>query len=204
MEKLPELGTESSVHSTFRLIVKDPAHHPSQVSSSKDATGKLIALEPFHLPGSLVVQKGGDKNLAVEHSNSNEDCSVFRVVSGLEGNSNTVSLESVNGKGCYIHTSKKYSSVRKLKLGCISGDPEMEFKHRASFVLRDGIASYHPISFVAKGVNRNFLLAPLNSLRDESYTVYFQFQDSEGKSTRNKNTEKKRTGTGNNFPVHVP
>jgi hypothetical protein len=35
------------------------------------------------------------------------------------------------------------------------------------------LRQYHPISFVAKGLRRNFLLEPLYSLRDEFYTVYF-------------------------------
>ncbi|CBI16413.3 unnamed protein product, partial [Vitis vinifera] len=42
---------------------------------------------------------------------------------------------------------------------------------------KSGISQYHPISFVAKGMKRNFLLTPLLGLRDESYTVYFNIQD---------------------------
>ena len=35
---------------------------------------------------------------------------------------------------------------------------------------------YNALSFVAKGENRNFLLEPLFSFRDEPYTVYFNIQ----------------------------
>ncbi|XP_031386910.1 uncharacterized protein LOC116200240 [Punica granatum] len=174
MVKLPEPGTNLSVHSTFRLILKDQTQTPFKFSSPKDAIGKPIALEPFALPGSFIVQKGENKNIAVERSKSED--SIFRLVSGLDGNSATVSLESVNQKGCYIYTGAKYSPGDKLKLSCISGSSGSEFNRGASFVLRDGIARYHPISFVAKGLYRDFLLAPLNSLRDESYTVYFNFR----------------------------
>nr|KYP71148.1 hypothetical protein KK1_010392 [Cajanus cajan] len=45
-----------------------------------------------------------------------------------------------------------------------------------SFVTREGLSRYNPISFVAKGANRNFLLEPLFSFRDEHYTVYFSIQ----------------------------
>jgi uncharacterized protein len=43
----------------------------------------------------------------------------------------------------------------------------------ASFVQTARLRQYHPISFIAKGAARDFLLEPLYSLRDEFYTAYF-------------------------------
>uniref|UniRef100_M8BUZ0 Uncharacterized protein n=1 Tax=Aegilops tauschii TaxID=37682 RepID=M8BUZ0_AEGTA len=45
----------------------------------------------------------------------------------------------------------------------------------ASFIRAEPLRRYHPISFAAKGARRGFLLEPLFTLRDEFYTVYFNF-----------------------------
>ncbi|OVA07876.1 Protein of unknown function DUF1680 [Macleaya cordata] len=179
MEKSPESGTDSAVHATFRLISKDM--NSSQFSSSKDYIGKSITLEPFDLPGMLVVHKGPNNNLALadaaaEESADDKESSVFRVVSGLDGKDGTVSLESERQKGCFIYTGESFKEGMNVKLKCNSGSTtDSAFKKAASFTFRGGISEYHPISFVAKGAKRNFLLMPLLSLRDESYTVYFNF-----------------------------
>ncbi|KAK4753694.1 hypothetical protein SAY87_001798 [Trapa incisa] len=177
MEKLPQPGTLSSVHSTFKIIQMDPTLSTSKISSPEDFMGKSIALEPFDVPGSVIMPPGDGKNFAIQRS-GDANVSTFRLVSGLDGNSDTVSLESVSQKGCYISSSgTEYSGGESLKLSCISDTSGSELRRAASFTLRDGIARYHPISFVVKGVDRDFLLAPLNSLRDEVYTVYFDIHD---------------------------
>ncbi|KAF4395852.1 hypothetical protein F8388_018126 [Cannabis sativa] len=58
----------------------------------------------------------------------------------------------------------------RLKLGC---NLRRSSSAGASFAINEGLTKYHPISFVAKGASRNYLLSPLFSFRDESYTVYF-------------------------------
>uniref|UniRef100_A0A2P2MD55 Uncharacterized protein LOC105648802 n=1 Tax=Rhizophora mucronata TaxID=61149 RepID=A0A2P2MD55_RHIMU len=161
MEKFPKSGTDESVHATFRLI-------SNNVSSFRDAIGKSVMLEPFDLPGTVLVQQGKEESLAIASSNSGDD-STFHLVSGLDGQDGTVSLESGSQKGCFVFSGGDDAS--RVKLSCKSSDTG--FSKGASFVMNKGLSEYHPISFVAKGEERNFVLAPLFSLRDESYTVYF-------------------------------
>ncbi|XAR62385.1 hypothetical protein NMG60_11017119 [Bertholletia excelsa] len=171
MERLPEAGTDSSVHATFRLIIIDSTS--SEFSEPKDAIGKLVKLELFDFPGMVLKHQGRDESLAFTDSSNSSD-SIFHFVEGLDGKTGSASLESKSEEGCFLYSGVNYTSSSTVKLSCNAGSSsEAEFKKAASFMLKDGISEYHPISFVAKGVNRNFLLAPLLSLRDESYTVYF-------------------------------
>ncbi|KAG5250013.1 Alpha-L-arabinofuranosidase [Salix suchowensis] len=172
MEKLPESGTDASLQATFRLIFKDSSS--SKLSSVKDVIGKSVMLEPFDLPGMLLVQQGKDRSFAVTKSADDDGSSIFRVVSGLDGKDGTVSLESSVQNGCYVYSGVDYKSGQSMKLSCKSSDTG--FNQGASFVMNKGLSQYHPISFVAKGDKRNYLLAPLYSLRDESYTIYFHIQ----------------------------
>uniref|UniRef100_A0A6N2LLF6 Alpha-L-arabinofuranosidase B arabinose-binding domain-containing protein n=1 Tax=Salix viminalis TaxID=40686 RepID=A0A6N2LLF6_SALVM len=172
MEKLPESGTDASLQATFRLIFKDSSS--SKLSSVKDVIGKSVMLEPFDLPGMLLVQQGKDRSFAVTKSADDDGSSIFRVVSGLDGKDGTVSLESGAQNGCYVYSGVDYKSGQSMKLSCKSSDTG--FNQGASFVMNKGLSQYHPISFVAKGDKRNFVLAPLYSLRDESYTIYFHIK----------------------------
>lgn len=175
MEKLPAPGTNSSVHATFRLILNYSS--PAEVSTMKDAIGRSVMLEPFDFPGMVVVHQGKDKNLAVADSSGSGGSSVFRLVAGLDGRAETVSLESESNKDCFVYSGVDYNSGTSTKLSCKSESPDTDFdKAAASFVLNKGISEYHPISFMAKGARRNFLLAPLLSFQDESYTIYFNIQ----------------------------
>ncbi|KAJ6325974.1 hypothetical protein OIU78_013131 [Salix suchowensis] len=175
MEKLPESGTDASLQATFRLLFKDSSS--SKLSSVKDVIGKSVMLEPFDLPGMLLVQQGKDRGFVVTKSADDDGSSIFRVVSGLDGKDGTVSLESGIQNGCYVYSGVDYNSGQSMKLSCKSGtSSDTSFNQGASFVMNEGLSQYHPISFVAKGDKRNFLLAPLYNLRDESYTIYFHIQ----------------------------
>ncbi|KAH9741132.1 proline-tRNA ligase (DUF1680) [Citrus sinensis] len=174
MEKFPKSGTDAALHATFRLILNDSSG--SEFSSLNDFIGKSVMLEPFDSPGMLVIQHETDDELVVTDSFIAQGSSVFHLVAGLDGGDRTVSLESETYKGCFVYTAVNLQSSESTKLGCISESTEAGFNNAASFVIEKGLSEYHPISFVAKGANRNFLLAPLLSLRDESYTVYFDFQ----------------------------
>lgn len=174
MEKFPEPGTDLAVHATFRLVSKDPT--ASGIRSQKmGMIGESVMLEPFDLPGMVIVHKGKDEGLVVEGS-SDDSSSLFRVVAGLDGNAKTVSLESESHEGCYIYTGLNYDEGSSVKLGCVSDSSDIMFNKASSFTLGDAMSTYHPMSFMAKGAYRNFLLVPLMSLRDESYTVYFDIQ----------------------------
>ncbi|XP_057483692.1 uncharacterized protein LOC130770300 [Actinidia eriantha] len=167
MEKFPKSGTDSSLHATFRLVLKDSTS--LRFSEPKDFIGKSVMLEPFNFPGMVVAHRGEDESLRISDSSDGKD-SVFRLVPGLDRKAETVSLESQ--EGCFVI----YKSSSSIKISCKSGSSNTEFDRSASFVMRYGISEYHPTSFIAKGLRRNFLLSPLHSLRDESYTPYFNIQ----------------------------
>nr|GLL31671.1 uncharacterized protein LOC109160191 isoform X2 [Ipomoea trifida] len=171
MDKYPETGTDSAIRATFRLISKDDTS-----KTHSDFIGKLVTLEPFDYPGTVVMHQGKDNNLVVTSSSDDSSSSAFLLSTGLDGKDGTVSLESTSQKGCYVYSGVDYKPGLGVKLSCMDGSSDAGFKQAASFKLESGITEYHPISFVAKGPQRNFLLAPLLSLRDESYTVYFDFQ----------------------------
>ncbi|KAF9688694.1 hypothetical protein SADUNF_Sadunf01G0014800 [Salix dunnii] len=174
MEEYPKSGTDACLQATFRIVLNESS--PSEVFGIKDVIGKSVMLEPFDLPGMLLAQQGTDGSLAVTNSADDDGSSIFRVVSGLDGKDGTVSLESGSQAGCYIYSGVNYKPGQSMKLSCESGSSDTGFNQGASFVMNKGLSEYHPISFVAKGDNRNFLLAPLHSLRDEFYTIYFNIQ----------------------------
>ncbi|KAK6259333.1 Beta-L-arabinofuranosidase [Theobroma cacao] len=178
----PQPGTNTSVNATFRIILNDPTF--KGFSSIKDVIGKSVVLEPFDLPGMAVAHQGPDKNLVVLNSDTAKDSSSFHLVAGLDGNHDTVSLEADSYKGCFVINSgvnnQTLSTVKadanstsgpSVKLTCNPALPES--KNAVSFRLSKGVSEYHPISFVAKGATRNFLLQPILSIRDEHYTIYF-------------------------------
>lgn len=176
MEEFPEAGTDSAVFATFRLIFQASTH-----SQRKSVIGQYVRLEPFDLPGMVVTQQGQDSGLTITSTTGPK--SLFHVVSGLDGKPDTVSLESADTKGCFVYSGVDYEAGKSLKLKCQGNDKSKSFKdddtsesfeESTSFSLNEGLAQYHPISFVAKGVNRNFLLEPLLSFTDERYTVYFK------------------------------
>ncbi|KAJ6764096.1 hypothetical protein OIU79_024606 [Salix purpurea] len=174
MEEHPKSGTDACLQATFRIVLDESSS--SEVFGIKDVIGKSVMLEPFDLPGMLLAQQGTDGSLAVTNSADDDGSSIFRVVSGLDGKDGTVSLESGSQAGCYIYSGVNYKPGQSMKLSCESGSSDTGFNQGASFVMNKGLSDYHPISFVAKGDKRNFLLAPLHSFRDEFYTIYFNIQ----------------------------
>ncbi|KAI9100252.1 hypothetical protein K1719_024470 [Acacia pycnantha] len=167
MQKLPAPGNESAPHATFRLISSEPT---SQFSTVRDSIGKSVKLEPYDLPGKLLVHLGAENGLVIADSSNGGVSSVFNVVAGLDGQNGTISLESKSNKGCFV-----CSTGSIVKLSCKSGSDD-NFNKAASFLATEGISKYNPISFVAKGAKRDFVLEPLHSFRDETYTVYFNIR----------------------------
>lgn len=98
--------------------------------------------------------------------------SLFKVVEGLD-KKDTISLELVSRSGCFLHSGVENISDVSIKLSCKVEFTDPNFLHAVSFILAKGLSEYHPISFMANGLRRKFLLMPLLSLRDESNTVYF-------------------------------
>ncbi|PHT68392.1 hypothetical protein T459_27879 [Capsicum annuum] len=173
MEKYPEAGTDSAVSATFRLISNDK--RTVNLFEPQDFIGKLVMLEPFDFPEMLITHPGNDTSLVITQSSDGAG-SLFRLVAGLDGKDGTVSLEFETQHGCFFNSGVDNQDTERVKLNCNSKSLDAVFKQAASFKLGKGITQYHPISFVAKGAMRNFLLAPLLSFKDESYTVYFNIQ----------------------------
>ncbi|XP_021278381.1 uncharacterized protein LOC110412200 [Herrania umbratica] len=173
MEKFPKAGTDAALHATFRLIFDETS---GKISTIREAIGKTVMLEPFDFPGMVLVHQGTENNLAVTDSPDDEAASGFRLVAGLDGKADSVSLESEGQEGCYIYSGVDYSSSVSMKLSCDSASSEAGFNQASSFIMNKGVAEYHPISFFAQGARRNFLMVPLQSFRDESYTIYFNIQ----------------------------
>ncbi|XP_047319813.1 uncharacterized protein LOC124923875 [Impatiens glandulifera] len=158
---IPLPGTDAAIHSTFRIITN------SEISSPQDAIGKEVMLEPFDFPGKLVATEAKAGLVVADNG------TMFHLVKGLDGKEKTVSLESNNQRGCFV-----FRTGLTVGLKCKSNrnSVDEEFEEAASFKMEGGIAEYDPVSFIVNGVNRNFVLSPLFSLRDESYTVYFNIQ----------------------------
>lgn len=163
MAALPREGSDAAVHATFRLV---PA-------SASPAPEQLVMLEPLDLPGMVVAAPAapdGVLTVAAAADAAPAD-STFRVVAGLDGNNGTISLESLARPGCYILGAAAFSPGEAVRLGAAAAAAASPAA--ASFSLSAPMRAYNAISFVAKGATRDFLLEPLMSLKDESYTVYF-------------------------------
>ncbi|KAL6505342.1 hypothetical protein OROGR_025159 [Orobanche gracilis] len=170
MENFPQSGTNSAMASSFRLILKESTSE--KFSNLLDAIGKIVLLELFDSPGMAIVHYGAGENLGVTDS-SNASGAFFRLAAGLDGKSNTVSLEPEDQKGCFVCSGVDCENGTSVKLSCNPTPVDDEFRRATSFILGKGLSEYDPVSFVAKGMERNFILSPLFSLRDENYTVYF-------------------------------
>ncbi|RCV22382.1 hypothetical protein SETIT_4G216100v2 [Setaria italica] len=124
----------------------DAAVHATFRLATHEASGSSAMLEPLGMPGMVVTEKltvSAEKSLGA----------LFNVVPGLDGALGSVSLE-LGGD--------------VLKHGGGAG-----FRRAASFARAEPLRRYHLMSFDARGVRRSFLLEPLFTLRDESYTIYF-------------------------------
>uniref|UniRef100_A0A2N9J4V2 Alpha-L-arabinofuranosidase B arabinose-binding domain-containing protein n=1 Tax=Fagus sylvatica TaxID=28930 RepID=A0A2N9J4V2_FAGSY len=175
MDHLPLPGSSTTVNATFRLILNGSP--PQNFSTLKDAIGKSVMLEPYNFPGMVVVvQKGLVLAVAAPPPPAAAGSSAFQLVAGLDGRPETVSLESESNKGCFVYGGVNNNSSTIMNLKCQSGSKDANFNQAASFVMGQGLSEYHPISFVAKGARRNFLLQPLLSFQDEFYSVYFNIQ----------------------------
>ncbi|XP_020595134.1 uncharacterized protein LOC110035243, partial [Phalaenopsis equestris] len=173
MTENPKSGTNDALHATFRLVPQDADEQLFQAPCCNNLLGKFVKIEPFNSPGMYVTPLSWNGNVILSTSPKTNSKSTFRVVSGLDGNAGSVSLESGDHKGCFLYTGVKFSEGKNVQLICKQKDDASSFKKAASFSLSSGLRQHHSISFRAKGVRRDFILEPLMSLMDESYTVYF-------------------------------
>ncbi|XP_010492033.1 PREDICTED: uncharacterized protein LOC104769505 [Camelina sativa] len=173
MKVSPEPGTQDAVAATFRLVTD--ASKP-RISGPEELIGSLVMIEPFDFPGMLVMS-ATDSSLTVQDSSSTaKEASNFRLVAGVDGKPGSVSLRLESKKGCYVYSDQTVKPGMKLRLECVSDVTDEKVKQAASFTLKTGTHQYNPMSFVMSGTQRNFVLSPLFSLRDELYNVYFSVQ----------------------------
>ncbi|KAK1402743.1 AbfB domain-containing protein [Heracleum sosnowskyi] len=168
LDELCEPGTNHSVYATFRIVTKDKKY--LKKFSVRDIIGKAVMLEPFGHPGRVLMHNGENENLEVKDA-SDHSYSVFRFVDGLDKKQETVSLESSSHKSCFMYSEHRLGAAVKLKCRPESWDNAL--KEAASFRLKDAVNKYDPISFIAKGSTRDFVMQPILSIRDENYNVYF-------------------------------
>ncbi|KFK25533.1 hypothetical protein AALP_AA8G127400 [Arabis alpina] len=173
MEVSPGPGTQEAVAATFRLVTDVSK---VRISGPEELIGSQVMVEPFDFPGMLVMQGSGNSLAVQDSSSSDKEASSFRLVAGLDGKPGSVSLRLESKKGCFVYSDQTPKPGMKLKLECDSDASDEKFKQAASFRLRTGMSQYNPMSFVMSGTERNFVLSPLFSLRDETYNVYFNVQ----------------------------
>lgn len=174
-----EVGSDSALHATFRVITKDSSSSSSHSFGvdPDDLIGKVVRLELFDHPGMVVAHNGPEQGLVI--INDSNDNAEFRIVRGLDGKEGSVSFQSESKEGCFVYSGTR-TSVQpgsSVKLSCSSSSSRRKrnggFNEGASFDWNKGLRAYNPVSFVARGEGRSYLLEPLLSLRDESYNVYF-------------------------------
>ncbi|XP_028796140.1 uncharacterized protein LOC114751645 [Neltuma alba] len=179
MEKLPQTGTVRATHATFNLVLLDSIKD-TLFADINDVLDKPVLLEPVHLPGRHLIHQGPGKPLLLSNfstGSSDYQSSQFRVVHGLDGRNGSVSIESMGNKGCFLYSGVDYSEGEEVKLKCKSADSSNGtsttlFNKAVSFVAAKGLKEYHPISFIAKGLNTSYLMEPIHSFADDFYTPY--------------------------------
>lgn len=194
MDPFPEEGTNEAVDATFRIVDTDVKTNPKKIrnsDSAMDFVGKTVYLELFGHPGMVITHQGINNSFTVSQQDEvslvdKDECSVrpcmarsvdgatiFKVHPGLDGNNNSLSFESVNFPGCFLYGGTHYQTGQAVQLQCKPTKSDLDFNHSVSYNANTGLSAYHPISFIATGAKRSYLLAPLLAFRDESYTVYF-------------------------------
>ncbi|XP_057251006.1 uncharacterized protein LOC104908285 [Beta vulgaris subsp. vulgaris] len=164
---------DSYVHATFRLILE------KEILGQEGIIGQSVMLEPFDLPGMVVAynyqEAPKDGIMVVDYSafDHKAGSAEFLIVKGLNGKNGTISLQTK--AGCFIYAGVKYSkSDTNVIMSCKNESSwDSMFKEAVSFTWNQGLKSYHPVSFIAKGLRRSYVLEPLFGLKDESYNVYF-------------------------------
>ncbi|KAL2927896.1 DNA damage checkpoint protein LCD1 [Bienertia sinuspersici] len=171
MQESPQPGNDTNVHATFRLIFLTKSLSHRKIPTPKSVIGKTVNLEPFDLPGMVLAHQGGGEVLTVINATDDKRSAEFRIVKGLNGKDGMISLKTK--EGCFVYADISSENELNVKLNCDAEGSDHSFKDKVSFDWNDGLKKYHPISFVAKGLKRSYVLEPLLGMRDEYYNVYF-------------------------------
>ena len=188
---VPAEGTDQAHFATFR-ITRPLTNVSSRIGASKD--DNVVSFEVFREPGRYLMHNGQDAPISDidcssllghdvsptmgEPKLSLQKQSLFVLLPGLTGESNTVSFEAVSQPGCFLSLKSKdpLTTPGSVFLRCKTSleDDDETFGRMSTFRMHKALASYHRHSFIAKGKSKNFVIAPLYTLRDETYTTYFE------------------------------
>ena len=189
---VPAEGTDQAHFATFR-IARPLTNVSSRIGVSKD--DDVVSFEVFREPGRYLMHNGQDAPISdIDCSSllgrevsptmgepilSLQNQSLFVLLPGLTGERNAVSFEAVSQPGCFLSLKSKdpLTTPGSVFLRCktsLGGDDDETFGRMSTFRMHKALASYHRHSFIAKGKSKNFVIAPLYTLRDETYTAYFE------------------------------
>eukprot|EP00250_Pteridium_aquilinum_P011286 c19966_g1_i1 orf=356-3310(-) len=198
----PREGTDEAVQSTFKLvdpvaanlvsesclnsllkgmvrIVKERVVEHGNEGYKDELVGELVSVEVFNQPGSFLMHMDSGRVEVTRvnvRQNNGEGCghgskTVFQIIPGLHPQQDYISFEAVSNPGCFLYTEPDHSKT--VRLGCVASESDEHFHKAASFLIHRPLASYYPMSFIAKGTNKDYVLSPVTSFMDESYTIFF-------------------------------
>ncbi|KAJ7519429.1 hypothetical protein O6H91_20G037800 [Diphasiastrum complanatum] len=191
MDRLPSKGTDAALSSTFHVVspvanilldYRSLAEGLSSFHQSSSLLFEAVSLELFDRPGSYLAHQGKDgSNITIlfispkPEGIPNDDLlkAVFNILPSLSGEEHKISFQAAGLPGCYIYAPIDAAKQEGVELRCSGSKDDTTFNHATSFSVQGGLSSYHPMSFIAYGPARNYLLYPLSAFMDESYTVYF-------------------------------
>ena len=130
LEGSPQVGNDSYVHASFRLILEDPSKIKAKFLGPYTFIGKTVMSEPFDRPGMAVARKGTWEGLMI-NSYSEKGSPEFLIVKGLNGEDGMISLKTKDS--CFLYTSDV-----DVKLNCETGSLDDKFKLATSFIWNKG------------------------------------------------------------------
>ncbi|CAM6129674.1 unnamed protein product [Calypogeia fissa] len=198
MKSVPPEGTNEAAQATFLLInlsaetPKDPLmdrlvslelfSQPGRVLAHTGVNEHLVAVDKETRQPSSTSSSERSNSESLQADKELESASyaigrsqdgqkVFKIRSGLSGEKNTISFEVATMAGCFVASDLDNGIKIQCQPKAEGRDPH--FDKTASFKVNKGLATHNPMSFIAKGMNRQFLLVPLYAYLDETYTTYF-------------------------------
>lgn len=174
------LGWVSSVNPEAGTDAPDATFKVFEIGESNSSV--LVRISSVNYPNFFLTHNS-DGRIALISTDGSEafnKSSTFHQIPGLlnTGSNKVYSFELNDMPGYYISTMRSVDHDKELKAGytplyASKMQPGQAFAAASTFTFEKGIFEYKPFSFVAHGVNRDYLLQPINTMVDEQYTAYF-------------------------------